>query len=145
MKTERSMKATILLALGGSVALLSAAGEDEIQRAEKEWAAAVTSLDYRALDRILGEHLIYAHSTGSIENKTEYLRRLRSGAQKYDAIEHQSVTIRLYGETAVAHVKVRMTGKSNGNPFDDRLMAMHFWVKQGGAWRLVAHQTTKLP
>jgi ketosteroid isomerase-like protein len=139
------MKATILLLLVGSATLLSAAGEDEIQKAEKEWAAAVTSLDYRALDRIFGDQLIYAHSTGSVENKSEYLGRLRSGAQKYDSIVHQSMTIRLYGETAVAHVKVRMTGKSNGKPFDDRLMAMHFWVKQGGAWRLVAHQTTKLP
>ena len=139
------MRRTILLALTALCTLLPAATEEEIRQAEKGWTAAVTALDYKALDRILGDQLIYAHSTGNIETKGEYLARLRSGAQKYDGIEHSSITIRIYGDTAVAHAKARMTGKSNGKPFDDKLMMMHFWVKQGGSWRLVAHQTTKLP
>lgn len=139
------MPRTILLVLTALVPLLPAAIDDEIRKAEKGWAAAVTALDYAALDRILDDQLIYAHSTGNIESKKEYLGRLRSGAQKYETIEHQSTTVRIYGDSAVAHSKARMAGKSSGNPFDDRLMIMHFWVKQGGAWRLVAHQTTKLP
>lgn len=128
-----------------ALTLLPAATDEEIRKAEKGWTSAVTGLDYAALDRILGDGLIYAHSTGNIETKKEYLARLHSGAQKYDAIELQSTTVRIYGDSAVAHSKARMTGKSNGNPFDDRLMIMHFWVKQGAQWRLVAHQTTKLP
>ena len=122
----------------------AATTEEDIRKAEKAWSAAVTATDFAALDRILGDQLIYAHSTGAIESKSEYLGRLRSGAQKYDTIEHQSTTIRIYGDSAVAHSRARMAGKSNGNPFDDRLMMMHFWVKQGGSWRLVAHQTTRL-
>ncbi len=72
------------------------------------------------------------------------MRPLRRGAQKYDRIEHQSLTLRIYGDAAVAHSKVRMTGTSDKRTFDDRLMMMHLWVKQGGRWQLAARQTTKL-
>jgi hypothetical protein len=38
-----------------------------------------------------------------------------------------------------------MVGKTKGVPFDNQLMMMHVWVKQGKDWKLVAHQTTRLP
>jgi hypothetical protein len=48
-------------------------------------------------------------------------------------------------EAAGAFHIVRMTGKNDSGPFNDHLMMIHFWVKQGGAWKLAAHQTTKIP
>ncbi len=118
--------------------------EDEILAAEKSWVTAATSANLPALEKVLDDQLIYAHASGAIESKADYIDRLKSGKQKYDTIEQQSITVRLYGNAAVAHVKLRMAGILNGRPFDDKLMAMHFWVKQGGAWLLVAHQTTQL-
>ncbi len=134
----------LILAVMALMPALAAGPEDEIRAAEKNWAAAVTSANFAALEKILGDQLIYAHSTGAIESKADYIGRLRSGKQKYDVIDQQSVTVRVYGNAAVAHLKLRMSGISNERPFNDQLMAMHFWVKQGGSWRLVAHQTTKL-
>jgi ketosteroid isomerase-like protein len=127
-------------------AILGAAGaEDEIGKAEKAWSAAVTGGDYAALDRMLTNQLIYAHASGVVETKGEYVGRLRSGAQKYDRVEHQKMTVRVYADAAVVHANMRMVGKSNGQAFDDQVMMLHLWVKQGGAWRLAAHQTTRLP
>jgi ketosteroid isomerase-like protein len=125
--------------------LVCAAPNDEITKIEKDWSAAVAALDYAALDRILDPQLIYAHSTGVVETKDEYLKKMKSGDQKYDAIAHQSLTVKVYGNSAVAHSKVRMTGKTKGVPFDNQLMMMHVWVRQGKDWKLVAHQTTRLP
>lgn len=119
--------------------------EDDIRAAEKAWAAAVVKKDAAALEKMYDEKLIYAHSTGNIENRKEYLDRLTSGAQRYDTITHETVRVVPYGNSAVAHSVVRMTGNSSGRVFDDRLMMMHVWVKQGNTWRLVAHQTTRLP
>jgi len=121
------------------------ASEEQIRAAEKAWAAAVTAGDHAAVDRMLADQLIYAHASGGVENKSEYLGKLRSGQQKYDAIEHQSMTFRVHGDAAVAHGKVRMTGKTRGQPFDNQVMMLHLWVRQGGQWRLAAHQTTRLP
>jgi ketosteroid isomerase-like protein len=133
-----------IIALFATWLACSSGAEDEIRSAEKSWSAAVCSRDYAALDRIFHDQLIYAHSTGAIESKADYTARLKSGVQRYDAIDHKKMTIRVYGNSAVAHSIVQMTGESNGKPFNDQLMMIHFWVKQGGQWQLAAHQTTKL-
>lgn len=140
------MKRVVVLAAAFAlIGVAQAATESDIQKAEKDWAAAVMAQDQAALGQILGDQLIYAHSTGVIETKGQYLSNLRTGAAKYDLIEHQSITVKLYGDAAAAHSIVRMKGTNKDGPFDNKLMMMHLWVKQGGKWRLAAHQTTKLP
>jgi ketosteroid isomerase-like protein len=124
--------------------LALAAGDADIRAAEKAWAGAVMARDLAALDRIFGNDLIYAHSTGVIETKAQYIDRLRGGAQRYDKVEHENIRVVPYGDAAVSHSTVRMMGTSNGKPFNDHVMMMHLWVRQGGAWKLVAHQTTRL-
>lgn len=135
-----------LLIVLAAVPVLRAAGpEAAVRDAEKAWAAAVVARDFQALDRIYGDNLIYAHATGAIQSKQQYMARLRSGAQKYDSITYESTRVVPYGDCAVTHSILRMTGTTDGKPFNDHVMALHVWEKQGSAWRLVAHQTTKLP
>ena len=136
------MTASVLLS--GWLNLWAAGPADEIAKLEKSWVAAVVARDQGALERMLGDQLIYAHSTGIIDSKTDYLTKLKTGAQNYTGIEHQTMTIKPYGDAAVVHAKVRMTGKNKDGPFDNQLMMMHLWAKQGGRWQLVAHQTTRL-
>lgn len=129
------------------VALAAAAtGPDEtqIRDREKAWATAVAAGDTAALDSIFTDRLIYAHSTGKVETKREYLDRLKTGAQKYAHVTHEKIQVVPYGDTVVTHSFVRMDGTSNGKPFNDHVMMLHVWVKQGGSWRIAAHQTTKL-
>jgi ketosteroid isomerase-like protein len=139
----RRMLMGTAIVLGMCLPALAAAG-DEIRAAEKEWAAAVVAQDFAKLDRVLDANLIYAHSTGHVESKEEYLKRLHTGAQKYDAIEYDEITVHLYGKTAVAHSHLTMRGTSNGAPFNDRVMMLNVWVNSGGHWQLAAHQTTKV-
>jgi ketosteroid isomerase-like protein len=137
---------TVPLLIAGLLAPAAvAAGPDEaIGNIEKQWAAAVVARDLVALERFLSDSLIYAHSTGVVETKSEYLGKLRGGTQKYAAIDYESVTVKIHGDAAVAHARVRMRGTNAQGPFDNRLMMLHLWVKEGGRWRLAAHQTTKL-
>lgn len=122
----------------------AATAEEELRQAEKVWASAVTGRDFAALERILHDDLIYAHSTGVIETKTQYTGRLRTGAQRYDRIEHERMTVKLHGNAAVVHSIVRMTGEADKKPFDNRLMMIHLWVRGPAGWQLAAHQTTEL-
>ncbi|MBI5084628.1 MAG: nuclear transport factor 2 family protein [Acidobacteria bacterium] len=127
--------------------LLSAAlpaQEAEIRKAESAWAAAVQGRDFAALEAMYADDLIYAHSSGVVESKKQYMDRIRQGLQRYDEVKHESIRVVPHGGTAIAHCILRMRGKSNERSFDDHLMMMHVWVKRGGAWRLAAHQTTKL-
>ena len=133
------------LSLGAAGALMAAAA-DEVKKAETEWADAVKRQDMAALNRILSDDLVYTHSTGIIDSKSEYLNKMKSGAQKYEAIEHSDTKIRTYGDdTGVVNTRVRMAGATKGVPFNNQLLMTHVWVKKDGRWQLVAHQTTLLP
>jgi ketosteroid isomerase-like protein len=121
------------------------ATEDEIRAADQRWAAAVKNRDTAALDKMYTSGLIYAHASGIVEDKAKYIGRLKSGKQKYDAVQIESTKIVPYGDSAVSHSVVRTIGTNDNGPFNDHVMMMHVWVKQGGEWRLAAHQTTKIP
>jgi ketosteroid isomerase-like protein len=125
--------------------LLAATPEDQIRSAETHWAQAVQAGNLAELEKIFTPGLIYAHSTGVIQDRKQFLDQLRSGTRKYSAVKQERIQVSMYGDSAVAHSIMRMVGVNDKGPFDDRVMMMHFWVKQSGQWRLTAHQTTKLP
>ena len=140
----RTILITSTLALFAIAAFAASADEQQILNAEKAWASAVMAKDFAKLDAMLAPNLIYAHSTGVIDDKTQYIGKMRSGKQNYAGVEHNAIKVNLYGDSAVAHSQMRMHGTNANGPFDDRLMTMHFWVKSNGKWLLAAHQTTKL-
>jgi ketosteroid isomerase-like protein len=135
----------LLAGLLTSMALWAASPEEDLRTAETQWSDAVKTRDFTALEKIFTPELIYAHSSGAIETKEKYLERLKSGKQRYDSFTYESTKVVVYKEAAVVHAVVRITGQNDAGPFNDHLMMMHMWVKQGGAWRLAAHQTTKVP
>ncbi len=133
-----------ILLLAGA-ALFAAGPEDAVRDADVKWAAAVKARDTAALDAMYTPGLIYAHASGAVEDKATYINRLKSGKQRYDAVNIEKTKIVTYGDSAVTHSVVRTTGVNDRGPFDDHVMMMHVWVKQGGKWLLAAHQTTKVP
>lgn len=132
----------LILMAGLSVA---AAVQDEVTRAEKAWATAVVKGDLATLDKLLAADLIYTHSSSVVENKSVYFGKLRAGTLKYELIEHEGTVVKAYGDSAVLHCKVRMKGVSDGQPFTAYAVMTHVWVKQDSAWRLAAHQATRIP
>jgi ketosteroid isomerase-like protein len=135
----------MMLAASIGATICAATADEAVRAAEKQWSEAVKNRDFASLERIFTRELIYAHSSGAVETETKYLERLRSGKQRYDSFTYESTQVVVYGEAAVAHSIVRITGTNDAGPFNDHLMMMHAWVKQGGTWRLAAHQTTKIP
>ena len=137
-------RTVILLPILGLLPLAAFAAESDIVAAEKAWAAAVVAQDFAALDKLYDDGLIYAHSSGIVETKAEYMAKLREGSARYDEVKHEQVTVRMHGKAAVAHSIVVMRGRNAVGPFNNKLMLMHVWVQNGKAWRLSAHQTTLL-
>lgn len=138
------MMRKLLLGLIVAGGLAVAANDPAIVNAEKAWAKAVVSGDAAAVEALLSPDLIYAHSTGVIESKAEFTGKIRSKEYNYKGIDHQSITVKIHGNSAVAHSKVRMHGVNKSGPFDNNLIMLHLWVKQNGKWLLAAHQTTRL-
>ena len=120
------------------------AQDADVRAAEKKWAAAIVAKDGAALEKLLGDGLIYAHSTGIIDSKKTYIAKVTSGKQLYEGAEHKDLTVKIYGDTVIVHAHMRMWGVNQNGKFDDQLMVLHAWHKTAAGWQLVAHQTTKL-
>ncbi len=120
------------------------AQDAEIRAAEKKWASAIMAKDGAALEKLLGDGLIYAHSTGIVDSKKTYIAKVTSGKQRYEGAQHQDETIKIYGTTAIVHAHMHMWGVNQNGKFDDQLMVLHTWLKTPAGWQLAAHQTTKL-
>jgi ketosteroid isomerase-like protein len=122
------------------------AGAKAIEEAERAWAKGVTTNDFALLGRVLADDLTYTHSTGAVDTKQSYIDNLRSGKAKYVKVDHQELQVRqLSADTAITICRAAVVTIQNGQENPARLSFLHVFVKRGGRWQLVAHQSAKLP
>lgn len=82
---------------------LADAFKAQVLMAEKERYAAMTKVDANALDKLLADDLIYAHSNGQVQSKTDLLADLTSGKMRYSKIEPRTSMVRLVGDIAIVN------------------------------------------
>ena len=130
-------------------ALLSFAADktvDAVKAAEKSWGAAAVAGNEAVLKQLLADDLTYTHSTGDVDSKAVFIDNLKTGARKYHKVNHESMDVRLYGNTAVLSATAQVDTSQKGGPVGAaHLRFIHVWVLQGGRWQLVAHQSLRLP
>lgn len=118
--------------------------EQEVLAAEDARYLAQTSSAFGTLEKLLGDDLIYQHSTGKLDFKTEFILALRSGLVKYRHMERREVIVRTYGSvgiiTGIACFEVTVNeidGTAN-------IRFHSVWVKRGNQLQLVSWQATPL-
>ena len=75
--------------------------EQEVARLADAWATAELRGDTASLERTLADDFIGVGPLGFMLTKHEWLARHQSGDLKYDALQLDEVTVRMYGEAAV--------------------------------------------
>ena len=137
-----------LLAIVASAAVVRAQADDptkEVLDAEQRWARALEKGDLAALRDLYGDDLVYVHSGGNAESKDEYLRRIETGSLKYERVTLVDPRVRVFGDAAVVNGQFDVRVMSDGAPVNTRVVYIHVYARQGGRWRMVAHQTTRAP
>jgi hypothetical protein len=130
-----------------AVSLIAATPEQSVLDAERAWSQAIVSGDAGTLERVLGDELSYGHASGAIDTKASYIGRIKSGAQKYVSFVYdagQPAVPRVYGDTATLVALATATSLTDGKPNAKHLRFLHVFVKHGGQWQLVAHQSVEL-
>ena len=133
------LRATLFLLVPLSMPAQNAA-EQAILKLEQQWVDALVKADTVALEKLYTDDLIYTHSSGTVDTKASYIDSLKTGKAKYESVERDDIKVRFYGDTAI--VTCRSVIKVNNNTIPARYI--HVYVKQKGAWRMAAHQTTRL-
>jgi 3-hydroxyisobutyrate dehydrogenase-like beta-hydroxyacid dehydrogenase len=129
---------------GGAMpaATLDRARLDELE--DRRYQAMVDA-DLDALDRLLSDEVLYAHSNASVDSKESYLKLIGTGALVYHRLQH--TTDEVISRPGLAVLSGTMSGSIHMNgtakTLNSRVCAV--WADEGGTWRLVAFQPTPIP
>ena len=140
------MKLQLLLTFLACMPLLAADPKtaDAVKAADKLWASATVKNDKAALDKVLADDLVYTHSTGDKDGKAAYIENLSNGARKYNKIDHEQMSVRMYGNAAVLDGDIQIETDQKGTVAPAHLHIIHVYVYKAGRWQLVAHQSLRL-
>jgi ketosteroid isomerase-like protein len=138
--------AVVMAAAGAasSAAPASNAVALEIRGMERQWNEARAKADVALLDRMLAPDWTVTHGDGTMNTKAEYLTDLKSGARKFSgSVKEDDVTVRVYGDTAVASGTSDSTVALNGRPQGGALRFTRVYVKRDGRWMMVVSHATR--
>ena len=123
------------------------------QSSEADVAAAVeqlmkgfTAADESILKSITADELVYGHSSGKVQNKSEFVAEIISRQPLvYFNIKPLEQTIQLSGDVAVVrHIFTAETKNVDDEPGSLRIGNVLIWQLQSGKWKLLARQAYRL-
>ena len=119
--------------------------ELEVRAADEARNRAMTEADYDALEKLLGDELVYTHGNATSDGKAGYMTNLRSGKVRYLSVQQQGVKVKVYGNAAVMHGQVALHTRRDGAERHLHNAFMNVWVKGSGGWQMVAWASTPVP
>jgi hypothetical protein len=145
-------KSVLGLVLGYALVLGTAGAEEcrgsitaaELTAAEDARYAAQMSGDVAALEKLIGDDLVYTHSSAAVDNKKAFIESQRSGAVKYRSMKRSDTTPRIYGCIGI------LTGRADfevSNKGLDSAVALRFhaiWAKRAAGLQFISWQSTRL-
>jgi hypothetical protein len=96
------------------------------------------------LNDLAADELSFGHSSGKIENKTEFVEALVSGKSNFNKIEFKDQTVTLSGNTALVRHKLLAEIADGDKTSNIAIGILLVWVKQKGTWQLLGRQAYKL-
>jgi Domain of unknown function (DUF4440) len=134
----------VLLALVAGPVIAQEKDAPAVTAAVEAFRKALVDPDKGTLDKLTLDQLTYGHSSGLIQNKTEFEEALLSGKSDFVSMDLSQQTIMVVGNTAwVRHILSAVTN-DGGNPGTTHLSVLLVWVKVKGQWRLFARQAVKV-
>ncbi len=118
---------------------------DRIIALDKERMQAMADKDIAKLNNMLCKTLIYTHSTARLDTKESLIGNMESGATVYTGVEPSNVEAQDLGDVVVLTGEAQINVVANGTPRSFGVRFTDVYQNQGGTWRMVAWQSTKLP
>jgi len=121
-------------------------GEQEVRQMIEKYRSALLQRDIPAPEKIWADDYVFVNASGDVLTKAQRLANAKSGATTLDSIkEEESITVRVYQNSAVATSRVTIKGRYSGQQTTGQYRSTHVWVKGPAGWQLVSNQLTALP
>ena len=119
-----------------------AAYATSVEALECRRVAAMVAADIDTLDALLHDDVVFGHTDGHADTKATYIRKLAAGSVTYHDAEHRIENVRVFGDTALVTVHLRMRAELATGSRQLNVVALTVWTLDGSHWRLVAHHPT---
>ena len=105
---------------------------------------ALKEQDYAALEGLYAGDYMLVRPDGSVLNKQEVLKDLRSGGLRFHSIELRETDVRIYGTTAVLTAESQAVSSRNGMESRSHFRLIAVYAQHGQLINLVHFQSTSL-
>jgi len=116
--------------------------QSKIIALEKAWNQAYKIGDIKALDALLDNAVVLVNDDGSVQTKAEFLAGVRATNSQEQQVAPESMSVRVFGDTAIASGVMRVKGVEGGKSYSRREQFVDTWVSKGGKWVCVATDAT---
>ena len=119
--------------------------EKEVAAAVEIFRKGIVDADKTQLEFITADELVFGHSSGKVQNKSEFIAEIMSGKPlDYVSVDLTDQTIKLSGNVAIVRHIFSAETISNGTQGHLKIGNMLIWQKQHGKWKLLARQAYKI-
>jgi ketosteroid isomerase-like protein len=112
----------------------------EILELGRRWADAEQHADVETLDALAVADFELVGPLGFVLNKQQWLDRYRTGDLTTSSLTWDEITVRAYGDAAVAIGRHTQQASYRGQPSDGQFRATHIAVRTGDRWQLAGIQ-----
>jgi hypothetical protein len=102
------------------------------------------TMKYDSLEPVLDERMVFIHSNGWSETKTEFIEDIKSGKLRYTAITVIEASARIYPGSAAIIGRGKFNVKLDGKDLEFDLKYTEFYVQKNGKWLLASRHANRL-
>jgi ketosteroid isomerase-like protein len=136
--------ATAMMALSAPAFAQTGSAEQQVRNLDKQAREAAIHGDSEFEAQYTASDYMSISASGAVSTREQTLARVRSGDIKLSSIDVDEEQVRVYGDTAVVTGRVHVLGAVKGQAIDHKARYTRVWVRQSGAWKLVAFQETTI-
>jgi uncharacterized protein (TIGR02246 family) len=133
-----------LVAISGSAQDQDSAARDQVLALEKAWNQAYKAGDTKALASILDNSLVLVEDDGSLKTKSEFLASVKSSNANEEQVAPESLTVRVFGNTAIAIGVIAVKETKGGKTVTHRERFIDTWINREGKWVCIATNATPM-
>lgn len=120
------------------------AARDQVLALEKAWNQAYKAGDTKALSSILDNSLVLVEDDGSLKTKSEFLATVKSSTGNQEQVAPESLTVRVFGNTAIAIGVIKVKETKGGKSVSHRERFIDTWINREGKWVCIATNATPI-
>jgi uncharacterized protein (TIGR02246 family) len=122
----------------------TASADADVKKVMTDLAGALAKNDSESAAKFYADDYHLVTPDGVVQTKAERLADMKSGVTKFDTFSYNDVSVRTYGDTAVAIATVKATGMVAGKPRTNDMRATLVLRKMADGWKVVSGQATPI-